>query len=165
MVPGENIKSVGDVDFTANDGLISKLANIANNKLHSALVPDFFRETEMDRRNREAEEKKKERQENDATKSETASKGFFNRSVDYSFYMWLLLLLKSNEDKTGGIGNIIQMEMDYCALRKGYAREFRLTRAYTQINVQAKASVASLFPSFGAFGLFGTVESSKHIGY
>jgi hypothetical protein len=50
-------------------------------------------------------------------------------------------------------------------LRKAYGYDFHLTHAYTQIEVKTKADVASLFPSFGAFGLFDAVESKEYMGY
>lgn len=96
---------------------------------------------------------------------EDKSKGII--PLDYTEYLYILMLFKSTNTKLGNLANLIQLETRYYESEQGIKSSFRIDKASTYVRSKAIASYNTMLPMFslGSSGGFAEIGGLEYVGY
>ncbi len=87
--------------------------------------------------------------------------------LDYTEYLYVLMLFVSTNTKLKHLANLIQLETRYYESEQGIKSSFRIDKASTYVRTQAVASYNTLLPMFslGSSGGFAEINGLEYVGY
>lgn len=87
--------------------------------------------------------------------------------LDYTEYLYVLMLFMSTKTKLGNLANLIQLETRYYESEQDIKSSFRIDKASTYVRSQVTASYDTLLPMFslGSSGGFNEIGGVEYVGY